>query len=349
MVFCFIDRNSNATNGQDAGESTKGSRLANLRDRRARINRSKSSHDVLAGLDYNRDMDDDDNEPESPKISYKYQRRKSSVLGNGEPDYKTPSAEDSTSLSSWARYLKNKYGKDKQPAAQTLSSPVGDTPRFHFSTNPYKHKKRLQFKFGSRGSDPGFFTWPRGIASGPDGSIVVADSSNHRIQVFDQHGSFVKEFGQYGNGEGEFDCLAGVAVNRIGQFIISDRYNHRIQVFDPSGRFLRAFGSQGSSDGRFNYPWGVCTDALGFIYVCDKENHRIQVFQSDGTFVGKFGTMGSKIGELEHPHYIAVTSTNKVVVSDTNNHRIQIFDVNGKVLSTFGTEGTEDGQFKLPR
>ncbi|ODN06270.1 RING finger protein nhl-1 [Orchesella cincta] len=309
-------RNGTTSAANNLEADSKSSRLSNIRDRRARINRSKSSHDVLAGIDFTKDEEDE--EPESPKITYKYQRRKSTAIAGGDPDYKTPSAEDSTSLSSWARYLKNKYGKDKAP---TLPA----------------------------GSDPALFTWPRGIASGPDGSIVVADSSNHRIQVFDQHGSFVKEFGQYGNGEGEFDCLAGVAVNRIGQFIISDRYNHRIQVFDPSGRFLRAFGSQGSSDGRFNYPWGLCTDALGFIYVCDKENHRIQVFQSDGTFVGKFGTIGSKIGELEHPHYIAVTSTNKVVVSDTNNHRIQIFDVNGKVLSSFGTEGSEEGQFKLPR
>ena len=58
---------------------------------------------------------------------------------------------------------------------------------------------------------------------GPDNAIVVADSSNHRVQVFDQQGTFVREFGQYGNGEAEFDCLAGVSVNRIGQFIISDR------------------------------------------------------------------------------------------------------------------------------
>lgn len=64
---------------------------------------------------------------------------------------------------------------------------------------------------------------------------VVADSSNHRVQVFQANGTYLKEFGTYGNGDGEFDCLAGVAINRIGQFIIADRYNHRIQVFDPAG------------------------------------------------------------------------------------------------------------------
>lgn len=75
-----------------------------------------------------------------------------------------------------------------------------------------------------------------GVSIGPDNLIVVADSSNHRVQVFDATGNFFSEFGTYGNGDGEFDCLAGVAINRIGQYIIADRYNHRIQVFDPSGQ-----------------------------------------------------------------------------------------------------------------
>ncbi len=47
----------------------------------------------------------------------------------------------------------------------------------------YLQKQTLLMTFGSRGSQPGLFTWPRGIAVGPDNSIVVADSSNHRVQV----------------------------------------------------------------------------------------------------------------------------------------------------------------------
>lgn len=150
------------------------------------------------------------------------------------------------------------------------STPIGLT----YPRQMYLQKKRMMMKIGSRGTNPSCFTWPRGVACGPDNGIVVADSSNHRIQVFDSTGRFQFEFGSYGSGEGEFDCLAGVTVNRIGHFIVSDRYNHRVQVFDASGRFLRAFGNEGRSDGKFSYPWGIATDALGFIYVCDKENHR---------------------------------------------------------------------------
>ncbi|XP_049958896.1 RING finger protein nhl-1 isoform X1 [Schistocerca serialis cubense] len=399
------------------------SRYAALKDRRSRLARSRSSHNF--GGD---DQDEQDDSPSSPTssgmpASYLPSRyaagsstadlarsRSTHALKSRENSPERPSAsasgasgsgeKDGAALSSWARYLKNKYGnrgKDGKDGASgsgsSLASGAGSStsasrrlslglPLRHNSasiessdddqknpagsptsptaagfaaaagTSPrsqYLQKRRQLFKIGSRGSEPGNFTWPRGIAVGPDNSIVVADSSNHRVQVFDANGTFVKEFGSYGSGEGEFDCLAGVAVNRIGQFIIADRYNHRIQVMDPAGRFLRAFGSQGSSDGRFNYPWGVTTDALGFIYVCDKENHRVQVFQSDGTFVGKFGSIGNKPGQLEHPHYIAVSNTNRVIVSDSNNHRVQIFDVNGKVVTSFGNEGSEDGQFKFPR
>ncbi|CAG0891240.1 unnamed protein product [Cyprideis torosa] len=281
-------------------------------------------------------------------------------------------------LSSWARYLKNKYGNRYKEASRlsksrsygsfggnhTDSSDDSDAEETNATRSSasaaglidlnsprsqYLKKRKVMLMFGTRGSGQGAFTWPRGVAVTPENNIVVADSSNHRIQVFTEKGQFMKEIGQYGTGEGEFDCLAGVAINRIGQFIVSDRYNHRVQVLDPNGRYLRSFGSQGAADGRFNYPWGLATDALGFIYVCDKENHRIQVFQSDGTFVGKFGALGKAPGQLDNPHYIAVSSTNRIVVSDSNNHRIQIFDINGKVSNHFGNEGSEEGQFKYPR
>ncbi|XP_044734626.1 RING finger protein nhl-1 [Chrysoperla carnea] len=413
------DKYSSASRDDEDSRYPSGrSRYMAMKDRRSRLARSKSSHQFGDDDDVVLDEPMTTTSPSAYLASKGYgsavsssndlaRSRSSHALKSREnsPERNTGTTEkDGAALSSWARYLKNKYGnrsttKDggRDTGTSSISSPsstsaasrrlslglplrsgeIGSSdddskntlgsPTTHTAataaaaagiaaatagTSPrsqYLQKRRQLFKIGSRGSEPGYFTWPRGIAVGPDNSIVVADSSNHRVQVFDTNGNFIKEFGQYGNAEGEFDCLAGVAVNRIGQYIIADRYNHRIQVFDPSGRFLRAFGSQGTSDGRFNYPWGITTDALGFIYVCDKENHRVQVFQSDGTFVGKFGSMGNKPGQLEHPHYIAVSNTNRVIVSDSNNHRVQVFDVNGRVIFSFGTEGSEEGQFKFPR
>ncbi|XP_053207293.1 RING finger protein nhl-1-like isoform X2 [Panonychus citri] len=310
-------RNSSASSTGSASRGTAGGK--------AGLSKSKSSHAV-----YSRnisDSSDDDGGPTTTLGGPKVMSRKGSL-----------DASDSIPGSVGASGTSGGGEGGRRPSYG-----------YNLPRSTYLQKRKMMFKIGTRGTEPGCFTWPRGIACGPDNSIVIADSSNHRVQVFDSTGRFLHEFGSYGSGEGEFDCLAGVAVNRIGQYIVSDRYNHRVQIFDPSGRFLRSFGCEGRVDGRFSYPWGITTDSLGFIYVCDKENHRVQVFQSDGTFVGKFGAIGNRPGLLEHPHYIAVSNTNRVIVSDSNNHRIQIFDVNGRSLSTFGCEGTEEGQFKFPR
>jgi len=233
-------------------------------------------------------------------------------------------------------------GRSHQPQAATTS----ETQLTNYLT-----KSSTRVKFGRRGADAGCFTWPRGIAVNEDGEIVVADSSNHRIQVFDGHGEFLRHFGQYGQADGEFDCLAGVCVNKAnGQIVIADRYNHRIQIFTSQGGWIRSFGEEGYWDGQMSYPWGVACAPDGNIFVCDKENHRVQVFHPNGTFMYSFGRLGCDDGCFENPHYVAVSDDGeKVVVSDSGNHRIQIFTPTGQHVQTVGREGTLNGQFKYPR
>lgn len=229
---------------------------------------------------------------------------------------------------------------------------ASNSPSMYVTTprNKYNQKGQAMIRFGERGSGERQFTWPRGVAVSPlDDNIYVSDSSNHRVQIFDNTGIYMRTFGRYGQSEGEFDCLAGITVNGLGQIIIADRYNHRIQIFDRNGTFQSSFGSEGSSDGQLSYPWGVACDNMGFIYVCDKENHRIQVFQSNGTFVRKFGRLGNGTGHFDNPHYVAVSPDNKVYVSDSSNHRIQVFSIYGDFLFSFGVSGTLRGQMKFPR
>ena len=217
--------------------------------------------------------------------------------------------------------------------------------------NNYRRKGGMKKKIGNdRGNAESQFTWPRGVAASPiNDSIVVADSSNHRVQMFDLAGHYVSMFGSYGQGNGEFDCLAGIAVNTMGQIVIADRYNHRIQVFDRYGQFSHKFGEEGTADGKMNYPWGVACDRGGFIYVCDKENHRIQVFQANGTFVRKFGKLGNRPGQLENPHYITVGHDGNIIVSDCNNHRLQVFSDTGRFVKAIGKFGSDNGQLKYPK
>lgn len=73
--------------------------------------------------------------------------------------------------------------------------------------------------------------------------VYVADTGNHRVQYFDETGSFNEEFGQYGDAEDQFNSLAGLAVDRLppdeypdavgleGDIFTIDTGNHRGQRF----------------------------------------------------------------------------------------------------------------------
>lgn len=208
---------------------------------------------------------------------------------------------------------------------------------------------RCLFKYGHRGNGQGQFTWPRGVAT--DGEeIAVADSSNHRVQIFDNEGNFKQQLGSYGSAEAQFDCLTGLWISGArfdsSRYIVSDRYNHRIQIFDRSGNFVRAFGEMGRGLNQLNMPWGVTRDnSSGLIYLCDKENNRVQVFDEFGNHKAEIG----QSSEMKFPHYLAVWS-GRLAVTDTNNHRIKLFDLSTRQdLFSFGSEGSGPGQFKFPR
>lgn len=224
----------------------------------------------------------------------------------------------------------------------------------------YEANCNFLFSIGSRGSAKGQLTWPRGLVVGGD-EIVVADSSNHRVQVFDLEGNFSREFGSYGSGPSEFDCLAGVALRHSssGQtnYVVSDRYNHRVQVFDTLGKLVLAFGEMGKELGKFNLPWGVvCDDSTGLMYICDKENHRIQIFDENGIYQATIGpnldqreSNPNQSERMQFPHYLSV-NTGKLAVTDTNNHRVLVFSTTtGNLISSLGSEGSGEGQFKFPR
>ena len=76
--------------------------------------------------------------------------------------------------------------------------------------------------------------------------IIVCDSDNNRIPVFDLDLNFVRStIGSYGKGEGEFREPRDIKFDTAGNMIVSDANNFRIQVLDSSGHFIRAFGEEG--------------------------------------------------------------------------------------------------------
>jgi hypothetical protein len=120
---------------------------------------------------------------------------------------------------------------------------------------------------------------PFAVCVGPDCTVYVADSCNHRIQIFDSNGAYVRGFGSQGSGNGQFSYPRGICYTPSGMLIVSDGNNHRLQVLSPVGVFQLSIGTgaAGAASNQFHSPYGVCCTANGDIYVADIGNHRIVI------------------------------------------------------------------------
>lgn len=191
---------------------------------------------------------------------------------------------------------------------------------------------KFRFTFGKRGSGPGDFEDPTGVALDREDNIYVADSGNHRIQKFDARGQWVAAWGKMGQGPGQFDRPLGLAIDSShGWIYVADTDNARIQKFDASGKFLLAWGRSGVKEGEFYRPKGMSVGPDGSLYIADSNNHRIQKFDSDGVFLGSFGSRGMEDGELWFPFGVATDGEGRLFVTDSENGRIQMFRENPQV------------------
>jgi tripartite motif-containing protein 71 len=226
---------------------------------------------------------------------------------------------------------------------------------------------KLVSKWGSEGSADGQLKRPSGVAVS-DGLVYVADSDNHRIQVFSaSDGSSARTWGSEGSANGQLKNPQGVAVSGGLVYVSNghrdyrrDLYDritngtydaHLIQVFNASdGSFVRKWGSERDARGRSGpliNPWKVAVSD-GLVYAAGF-NHCIQVFNaSDGSFVRAWGSEGSTDGQLKNPQGVAV-SGGLLYVADKGNHRIQVFNASdGKFVRRWGSFGAADGQLQHP-
>ena len=85
------------------------------------------------------------------------------------------------------------------------------------------------YKFGNRGKGKGDFKYPHCLSVNTEsGHLMVCDSRNDRIQVFELNG----KFGTNGSKLGEFNSPLSIAVLSNGRIVVSDYNYNRIQIFE---------------------------------------------------------------------------------------------------------------------
>ena len=76
----------------------------------------------------------------------------------------------------------------------------------HWNNRIVKFSKegRYLMEWGSKGTGPGELDMPHTIVIDRRGRVLVGDRSNHRIQIFDQQGTYIDQWDQFGWPSGMF-------------------------------------------------------------------------------------------------------------------------------------------------
>jgi DNA-binding beta-propeller fold protein YncE len=184
---------------------------------------------------------------------------------------------------------------------------------------------------------------PAGLACAA-GLVTVADYANHRIQVFDRNGGFVKQWGappaMPGVGKGRFHYPEGLAVTPSGGLtVVSEPVENRLQVF--SHRNL------GKLERVNDLPWwdglharlhavrlappppGSKPQAAAVL--ASPDVHAVFLFDVSANALGPIvaaGGYGPKLGEFNGIGGVAIDpARGRLVVGDPGNRRLVTFDV----------------------
>ncbi|KAK9885728.1 hypothetical protein WA026_012497 [Henosepilachna vigintioctopunctata] len=232
---------------------------------------------------------------------------------------------------------------------------------------------QIRWKFGQLGPSKCQFNSPHGFCLGLEEDIIVADTNNHRIQVFEKSGQFKFQFGIPGKDEGQLWYPRKVAVMRSsGKYVVCDRGNERsrMQIFTKSGHFLKKIairyidivaGLAVSGNGEIVAVdsvsptvfiigesgeltrWFDCSDYMREpsdiaihgkeFYVCDFKGHNVVVFNETGQYLRRIGCEGV----TNFPNGIDISDAGDVLIGDSHGNRfhVAVFSRDGSLVSEF--------------
>ncbi|KPK37566.1 MAG: hypothetical protein AMJ65_14265 [Phycisphaerae bacterium SG8_4] len=213
----------------------------------------------------------------------------------------------------------------------------------------YDPAGQFLFEFGGRGGAAGELLFPLGITTTPDGKIYVADSGNHRFQVFAADGKALEAVSLPSTPSGAPPDPTDVSVDTTrSKLYVTDNDNHKLHVYNLSlNSFEQPWGGPGQGRRQFRFPFLIDISEQGYVLVVEPINTRVQVLNPNGKFVNFIGAWGVKPGQLFRPKGV-VTFEDRVFVTDSYLGRVQIFDMRGNFLGVLSDSGGVPVQLAAP-
>jgi len=101
-----------------------------------------------------------------------------------------------------------------------------------------KFELEEDLSIGNEDDENYLFYGIRDIQVDTDGNIYVLDSGNHRLQVFDKNGNYLRTIGKKGRGPGEFITPSRLQLDdETGNIFVTDR-SRTIIIFEKGGKYI---------------------------------------------------------------------------------------------------------------
>lgn len=184
---------------------------------------------------------------------------------------------------------------------------------------------------GGPGDQPSMVQHPRGVLYHPRRrAILVVDSSNHRIQLFDPDTyELLDIWGRFGQGDGEFMTPWTAVVDADGNVYIVDWGNQRVQRFNALGQADPTFWAAARQNLPSTiWPSDVAVRARGdatTVFILDADLRTVFVVDGEGKLLRAFGS-----DVLRAPMGLAV-SGNSLYVGDNERRRVLRFKRTGGI------------------
>jgi len=197
------------------------------------------------------------------------------------------------------------------------------------------------------------FRRPMSLATDPHrGVVVVADTGNRRLAVFDRSGRARGVIASAPiDARGTIGAPAAVAVDRRGRIYVLDEIRRTVEILAPTGsRITELNPLLPSTAAEGMLIQDVAVGASGSIYLLYAgATPGILVLDAKGRTTHEIGFLPVASGTLDAPLALAVNEleTKIATVDPRAENCVQIFSADGASLAQFGAHGEGDGTFSL--